>query len=159
MKVAATLALAVVLSAATGAAAADAPMTKAQVIEAANQHCRTGGERVRHWSRLGWRAAKNRRRALAVERYRRSLRHRDRTQSRLEALRAPENGLPTWRTFLRNSRKLNGEHEERIRQYAAGAHRNVFLFFRLTALNYQREALAAAAKYGLGEACARLLRK
>ena len=159
MKPAATLALAVVLGAATNAAADEAPMTKAQVIQAANDHCRTGGERVRHWSRLGWRAAKNRRRPLAVERYRRSLRHRDRVYSRLASLRPPTNGQGTWRQFLRNTRALNEEHHERVRQYANGAHRNVFLFFRLTALNYQRLALAAASEYGLGEACAKLLRK
>jgi hypothetical protein len=159
MRLAATLALAVVLGAATNAAADEPRMTKAQVVEAANEHCRTGGERVRHWRRLGWRAAKNRRRPLALQRYRRSLRHRDRIQSRLENLRPPERGQGTWREFLRNSRKLNEEHRERVRQYADGAHRNVFLFFRLTALNYQRVALAAAAEYGLGEACAKLLRK
>ena len=159
MKLAAIVALTVVFSGAANAAAGEAPMTKAQVIERANEHCRTGGERVRSWSRLGWRAAKNRHRPLAVSRYRRSLRHRDRVYSRLEGLRPPEGGLSTWRKFLRNTRKLNEEHHERVRQYADGAHRNVFLFFSLTALNYQRLALAAAADYGLGEACAKLLRK
>ena len=158
MKPVALLLLSLLLAAAATSASAET-LTKRQVIDQANADCRTGTERVRHWNRLGWQAAKARHRARAVRRYRRSQVHRERAHSRLADLQVPQRGHRTWRDFLHNTKKLNGEFEDRIDQYADGAHRNVFRFLRLTALNYQRLAMAAAAEYDLGNACARLLKK
>jgi hypothetical protein len=158
MRFTATVALALLAGALNPAAAAE-PMTKSEVIKQANTDCRVGGERVRHWARLGWRAAKKRRRSLAVSRYERSLAHRDRVYRKLAALDEPRPERAVWGKFLRNTRKLNLEHHERLRQYRDGAHRNVFRFFSLSALNYQRLAMAAASDYGLGRSCERLLKK